>query len=205
MKKFISIIALSLTVSAIFVACEKEADQDPVAKTQNQEQVDLLTDIGLYFSQESNKKNGSGNGNGSAFLVPSSTGANLGVFSNGEIALFGADYGPNDFWLQRPDGSVKLHLVSNTASGFLLSFATGDSYSGTGTCNFNYAGFLDTVAVPFPPFSLVRLSPVDSIQASSIHGQATVTLNGLPGPSKKLKMKILNNPGGGSNSFISLK
>lgn len=212
MKKYLSMSSAALMMSLAFVSCKKDEAADmapvPVAKemTQNER-------IVTYLFEKGYMKNG---GNGAAFVIPDATGASFGIFRDivfdpilgmavsGQVGSFGADYGANDFWRENPDGTISMHLVSNQAMAEFSDIGTGETFLGTGHCNFNYTSSWETLVLPFPPFEVTMLLLDPDQNAFSIHGHSNVTLNGEPGPKHKLRMKWLMNPGGQGSASISL-
>lgn len=213
MKQFFSIALIGLFMATLITSCQKDevAEQATPAV---EKQLTKYEQIFTFIAQQPELK--SSMGNGAVFVEPLGDGLGFGVgkdlvfdwetftIVSGEIGTFYADYGADDFWLEMPDGTIKVKLVSNEANGTHIDFATGVEHSGTGNCNFNYRGELVTIQVPFPPFEITFL--VFSEQSAvSIHAHAKVTENGEPGPTKNLRLKVVSTPSGQGQVELSLK
>jgi hypothetical protein len=215
MKKYFSIAIFGLFMASVFTSCQNDEVAEPATPVV-EKQLTKYEQIAAFIAQQPQLK--SSMGNGAMFVEPISGGLSFGVINDlefeidddgnfiitgGEIGVFDAAYGANDFWLEMPDGTIKVKLVSNQANGFHIDFGTGVEHSGTGNCNFNFRGELVTIEVPFPPFELTFLL-INDASAFSIHGHAKVTENGEPGPSKNLRLKWLMTPGGQGQTELSL-
>lgn len=211
MKKHLSMTSAGLMMALAFTSCKKDevTEMAPVAVAKQMTQNERII---TYLFENGHMKNG----NGATFVIPEATSASFGIFRDivfdpiamevvsGQVGGFSAEYGANDFWRENPDGTVSMHIVSNQAMADYTDFGTGETYLGTGNCNFNYTSSWQTLELPFPPFQLTMLMLDPDQNAFSIHGQSNVTLNGEPGQKHKLRMKWLMNPGGQGGASIEL-
>jgi len=210
-KKLMLISTGTLMLALTISSCQKDQMAEVVPSGNKMSQVQQ---IAAYLAQQPQTKN---LGNGAIFVDPTFPTGGFsvlqdvvfdpvsGTFTSGVVAGFSAEYGANDFWRENTDGTVSIHLVSNQAGASYSDLASGEAMSGTGNCNFNYSAEVLTIPVPFPPFELTLMVPAPDQNGISIHGHANVTVDGLPGPSSKLAMKIVQNPSGNNNVSITLK
>jgi hypothetical protein len=216
MKNVIKSGLMLLAAGLMFTACEKSETQPATApdNSAGNKMIDL-EQIATYLHSEGLLTNAE-NGNGAVFMTPGFPGSGFFVLKDivfdpsipalvdGEIGGFSADYGPNDFWRENPDGTVSVQLSSNAASASYTDFGTGESYSGTGNMHMIYTGEVLVLTVPFPPFEITLIVP-GARNAVSMTGTGKVTLNGEPGMEHNLSAKINNSASQGGQSNVTLE
>ena len=125
----------------------------------------------------------------------------------GELALFSAPYGPQDFWKVNPDGTTTVHMSSKEASAVYIDFESGEFYSGEG-CHLtrNYTGeFVEEVIInPFTgeEVTIYYFDFENSPSAVTSHGNGKVQLEGT-GPKSNLIIKSVSTSGGQYNTTLN--
>jgi hypothetical protein len=157
---------------------------------------------------------------GASFIMPLGTGDGFGVLKDlvvdttgpvpvivsGEIGNFDAPLDGNDYWRENPDGSVSIHVTSNTAHGEHFDFATGETYTGE-KCHLsmNYTGYLMEICFPGGPNGeLICFTVFDfSLGKNAVNwtGNGKVSLNGQ---ARQLSAKVVL-PQGGTHTNVSLE
>ncbi len=204
MKNVIKSGLMLVAAGLMFTSCEKSENQPSTASAVNSgDKMIDLNQVANYLTAEG-YLTATEDGNGSIFVAPGQNGSAFLIFKNDPVTglaggLFGADYGPNDFWRENPDGTVSVQLSSQTAE--LNYFAGGDSYAGTGNMHMIFTGELLVINLPFPPFEL-RLVIPGGRGAVDMMGVGKVTLDGLPGAEHNLRGQIKTSASGQSNNKL---
>jgi len=118
---------------------------------------------------------------------------------SGQFAGFSADLGPNDFYRENNDGTISVHINSNTATAEHFDFATGvDMYTNSGHLNMDYTGEFVSFDITDEEGNVIfTISFIDynvNPNAVSFHGNGRVRENGT-GPAHNLVGKLVANPG----------
>lgn len=211
MKNLLKNGLMLVAAGVLFTACEKSENQpSSTASVSSGDKMIDLNQAASYLSAQGYLTT-TENGNGATFIVPGQNGSGFLLFKDlvfdstgivsGQAGFFGADYGPNDFWRENPDGTLSVKLSSNTADLGYDDFGTGESYAGTGNMHMIYTGEVIVITVPFPPFEITLIQP-GARGSVDMKGVGKVTLDGLPGTKYQLKGQIHTSASGQVNNKL---
>jgi len=221
MKK-VSII-LSLAIIAIagitLNSCEKSATEPVAPVNDNSTRLNIISQIksgvfqhvlGAYMQDQQEKGNLK---SGAEFIPAFYTNDGFGlikdfvggfdpdcgcfIITSGEIAFFNTELDKNDFYRLNPDGSVSVHISSNSADAFYGDFAAGTYAFGNG-CNMtmNYTGTWVIVTYEWEGETYTYQFVDTSNNPSAVvwHGAGKVQFDGT-GPKHNLVAQLTANPG----------
>ena len=194
---------LLLFTSFIFTACQKaniEQEKETSFFKSQQNRVAFAKGIQKYFNQDAHAR-GAFNSNGNHFIAPFVSNEGWGIFdfdpSTNSLRLgnFNALLGRNDFYRENRDGTVSLHVNSNTA---LVEYYP-NVFDIESPYYFGYAGHFDAnytgpvVTLDFGDFIIKFIDINTPGKAVTIHGNGRVRENGT-GSSQDISLKILATP-----------
>ncbi len=121
------------------------------------------------------------------------------IFISGELVFFSTTLDANDFYRHNPNGTVSIHITSNTARAELGNLTTGEYfYSGLNSnMSMNYTGALVEYIFQDPDGDPVTFNFVDMNQnpnAAVWTGVGKVQKDGI-GPKRLLRSNLVANPG----------
>lgn len=202
-----------LMVCLLFMSCQKSS-VEPVKKTNifssAENRVAIAKALKTYFEEKNIiSSSARASSNGAQFIVPFFTSEGMGIgnfdFVNFklELASFSAELSGSDFYRRNPDGTISVHVNSNTALAEYFADLFDPSalflYGNRAHFDVNYTG---EVVEIFPGFSIIDTQ--NSGRAVTMHGNGNVGPDGAS-PWKKLAAKVLFTPGGQSQVEFSLK
>jgi hypothetical protein len=119
------------------------------------------------------------------------------IITSGEISFFNTALDENDFYRLNPDGSVSVHISSNTASAFYGDIAAG-TYAFGENCNMtmNYTGTWTIVTYEYEGETYTYQFVDNSSNPSAVvwHGAGKVQFDGT-GPKHNLVGHLTADPG----------
>jgi hypothetical protein len=208
MKKII-ISGLVFSIFCLVLTSCKKSDVEPVKEATPPSFLTkykvAIENVQAKFEQQASFNGGiPGSSNGVEFITPFFTTESWGIFSfspvNGLTFLtFSAELGDNDFYRVNNDGTIAVHVNSNTAVADYISglFTPNEVYLTGNRAHFdvNYSGAV--VEDPFNP-GFYYVDPFVALdRAISIHGNARIRNADGTGPWQNLTMKWSFTPGWG--------
>src|SRR5258705_1746813 len=223
MKKIISVSLAFSMACFLFISCQKSAIE-PVKKTSflssAENRVAFANSLKTHFPQNTDafSRTSGANANGAHFIAPFVSQDGAGIFDfdfanfSLKVTYFTADLTSSDFYRTNPDGTVSVHVNSNTAlaeyaanafdPGALYLYGTKAHYSAS------YTGPLVEDSYYDWDGNLITYKYIaywdNPGRVANFEGNGKVGENGVA-PLKDLSMKVVLTPGGQSQVGFPLK
>jgi hypothetical protein len=126
----------------------------------------------------------------------------------GEIGFFSSDLDANDFYRENPDGTVSVHINSNTALGDYFNFNPGGGYAWgeNGHLSMKYTGPVVTFTYEWEgvTYTYTFIDIYSNPNAVVMHGSGKVQYDGT-GPKHNLVVHLSADPGWENvNTYINI-